>query len=314
MWLVDRVKNVKSKNKVTFKQVADEWLEVKKKEIKQSSYSNYRYSINRYLMPEFEKYTLKALEKYVFTEFIDDLNQDYAPKTVRDILTKLKSILYYAQDEYDVKINIKKIISPKPDAEPIVILSKKEKTRLEKVCLQENTLNSLGIIVCLNTGVRIGEICALRWKNIDLDKREIRVRDTLQRIYDEKTGKTKIIIETPKSKKSIRDIPLSDKLYVILAQLKKKYKDEDFFLTGDSKKFIEPRNYQYTFKALITMSKIKKSYKFHILRHTMASACIEVGMDIKALSEILGHASVEITLNIYVHSSYQSKKKYLEKI
>ena len=314
MWLVDTVKKSKSKKKVTFRNIANEWLEIKKKEIKQSSYSNYRYSVNRYLMSEFEKYTLKSLEKYNFTEFIDELNQEYAPKTVRDILTKLKSILYYAQDEYDVKINIKKIVSPKADSEPIVILSKKEKTRLIKTCLEENSLKSLGIIICLYTGLRIGEICALRWKNIDLDKREIRVRQTLQRIYDEKTGKTKIIIDTPKSKKSIRNIPICDKLYSILAQLEKKYKYEDFFLTGNSEKNIEPRNYQYTFKALLKMSKIKKSYKFHILRHSMASACIEVGMDIKALSEILGHASVEITLNIYVHSSFQSKKKYLEKI
>ena len=121
-------------------------------------------------------------------------------------------------------------------------------------------------------------------------------------------------IDKPKTAKSIRAIPISNKLYEILLPLKRKHKDEDFFLTGDSKKFIEPRNYQYNFKALLKMSKIKKSYKFHILRHSMASACIEVGMDIKALSEILGHASVEITLNIYVHSSYQAKKKYLEKI
>ena len=88
MWLVDTVKKSKSKKKVTFRNIANEWLEIKKKEIKQSSYSNYRYSVNRYLMSEFEKYTLKSLERYNFTELIDELNQEYATKTVRDILTK----------------------------------------------------------------------------------------------------------------------------------------------------------------------------------------------------------------------------------
>ncbi len=125
---------------------------------------------------------MKKLRK---SEFIDELNQDYAPKTVRDILVKLKAILYYAQDEYDLKVKIKKIVGPTLDSEPLVILGKREKGRIEKSCYRENTLKSLGIIIALNTGLRIWELCALKWKNIDLEKREIRVKKTLQRIYDE---------------------------------------------------------------------------------------------------------------------------------
>ena len=314
MWLVDKIKIARKKKYITFENISEEWLVLKKKTVKKSTYSNYRYSINKYLLPQFKNFTIEALENYDFSEFIDDLNQDYAPKTVRDILVKLKSILYYAQDEYDSKVKIKKIVGPKLDAEPIVILSKLEKGRLEKTCLREETLKSIGVIVCLNTGLRIGEICALKWKNIDLDKREIRVKKTLQRIYDEETGKTKIIIDTPKSKKSVRNIPISNKLFEILAPLKKKYNDNDFFLTGNEKSYIEPRNYEYTFKILLKKSKVKSAYKFHITRHTFATGCIEVGMDIKSLSEILGHNSVEITLNKYVHSSYKTKKKYLEKL
>ena len=226
----------------------------------------------------------------------------------------MKSILYYAQDEYDLKVKTNKMVGPKLDSEPLVILSKWEKEKLEKKCLKENTLKCLGIIIALNTGLRIGELCALKWKNIDLEKREISVKKTLQRIYNDEKKKTMIIIDSPKSKKSVRNIPISNKLYEILVPLKKKYKDDCFFLTGSSEKYIEPRNYENTFKDLLRKSKIKRKYKFHITRHTFATNCIEVGMDIKSLSEILGHASVEITLNKYVHSSYKTKKKYLEKL
>ena len=314
MWITEWARSINKKKKLTFEILAYEWLDIRKKTIKKSSYSNYRYSVNRYLLGELGDLTGKILEEFDFSDFVDDLNQDLAPKTVRDILVILKSILHYGVDEYHLKIKIKKIISPKLDSEPLVILNKREITRLENCCLKENTLKSLGIIISLYTGLRIGELCALRWKNIDLEKREIRVKETLQRIYDEKTGKTIIIIDTPKSKKSVRNIPISDKLYAVLAPLKKKYKDDDFFLTGNSKRYIEPRSYQNAFKDILKKSKIKTTYTFHILRHTFATNCIEVGMDIKSLSEILGHATVEITLNRYVHSSYKTKKKFLEKL
>ena len=153
----------------------------------------------------------------------------------------------------------------------------------------------------------------LKWKNIDLAKRSIYVKSTLERIYDEELKRTKIIIDRPKTQTSIREIPISNKLYIILKQQKKKHKDEDFFLTGKKDKYIEPRNYQYIYKQVLNKNKIK-DHKFHCLRHSFASECVNVGMDSKALSEILGHSSVNITLNRYVHPSHKIKRKYLEKI
>ena len=323
MWIVEWSRSLRNKRNMKFEYITCEWLENRKKSVKKSTYSNYKCMVNRYILSKLGNLKVKKLEKYDFNEFVDELNEQYSTKTVRDIIVILKSILNYAENEYNCKTRTNKIISPKPDSEPIVILSKREINRLEKCCLKENTLKSLGIIICLNTGLRIGEICALKWKNIDLDKREIRVKQTLQRIYDnetdktdkaEKTDKTKIQLDTPKSKKSVRNIPISNKIYDIWLPLKKKYNDEDFFLTGNLEKIIEPRNYQMTFKELLKKSKIKKSYKFHTLRHTCATNCIEVGMDVKSLSEILGHANVQITLDKYVHSSYKTKKKYLEKL
>ena len=219
----------------------------------------------------------------------------------------------YLYNEYNSNINLKRIISPKLQNGNVTIMSNREKGRLESYCLKNKTLKNLGIIICLNTGMRIGEICSLKWKNIDLDKRLIFVKTTMQRIKDDKTNKTKVIIDKPKTAESIRAIPISNKLYEILLPLKRKNKYEDFFLTGDSKKYIEPRNYQFAFKRILKKCRIKP-YKFHTLRHTMATNCIEVGMDIKSLSEILGHSSVKITLDKYVHSNYKTQKKYLEKL
>lgn len=139
------------------------------------------------------------------------------------------------------------------------------------------------------------------------------MKSTLQRSYEKNGEKTKIIIDSPKTKKSVRSIPISNKLYLILRDLKSKYNEEDFLLTGNNIKVIEPRNYRYDFQKTLKECKIKP-YKFHVLRHTFATDCINVGMDIKSLSEILGHSNVNITLNRYVHSSYKLKKKYLEKL
>ena len=135
----------------------------------------------------------------------------------------------------------------------------------------------------------------------------------VERIYSKEENKTIVIIDTPKSMTSIRTIPINSKLYNILKQVKRKCTKNDFVLTGLSDHYVEPRNYQYNFKEILKKSKIKR-YKFHTLRHTFATNCIEAGMDIKSLSEILGHADVSITLNIYVHSSDKTKRKYLEKI
>ncbi len=311
--VVNKVNDVVNKYKLTFEDISDQWLEMKKKDTKTSTYSNYDYTIQKYLIPKLKFVKVKNLKKYDFDDFVEELSQELSPKTVRDILCNLKSILYFAEDKYKCKTNVRKIKGPKMNSEPLTILSDREIRRLENYCLKENSLKSIGVLMCLNTGLRIGEICALKWENIDLFKRELYIKDTLQRVYNKGQNGTKIIIDAAKTKTSIRTIPISSKIYDILNALKKQYKPEDFFLTGDSTKSLEPRSYQNTFKYYLRKIKIK-SYKFHILRHTFATKCIEAGMDIKSLSEILGHATVEITLNKYVHSSYKRKKKFLDKL
>ena len=302
---------VSRKRRKNFRVVTEEWLKYKKNTVKKSTYYNYSYSVEKYLYPKFADQDITQIKDY--NDFIEKLTDTLAPKTVRDIITKLKEIINFYEEEHNTKLNIKKMSLPKMNKKEIQILSNKEKQKLEKYCIQQNDLKSLGILICLNTGLRVGEVCALRWENVDFETRRIHVEKTIERIYSKEGNKTIVIIDTPKSMTSIRTIPINSKLYNILKQMRGKCKKNDFVLTGLSDHYVEPRNYQYNFKEILKKSQIKR-YKFHTLRHTFATNCIEAGMDIKSLSEILGHADVSITLNIYVHSSDKTKRKYLEKI
>ena len=337
MEIIEKIKRNQAKKRVKFIDLRNEWLINKKIEIKESTYSNYAYTTRKYLIPTFKNLTIKELERYDYSTFVEKLVENLSPKTTEDIVIKLKSILNYANDVYGASISEKKIKSPKVHNEPLKILSRKECERLEKTCKEDNSLQSIGILIALETGLRIGEICALKWKNVDVENRVIKVRQTLQRIYREeselkaeekienkndsksyeannkaRTSRTKILMNTPKSENSIRNIPINDKLYRVLIQYKKTLNDEDFVLTGSKKKYYEPRTYENIFRRMLLKSKVKK-YNFHILRHTFATNCINAGMDIKALGEVLGHSEVNTTMR-YTHTSYDTTKKYLEKI
>ena len=173
--------------RVKFIDLRNEWLINKKIEIKESTYSNYAYTTRKYLIPTFKNLTIKELERYDYSTFVEKLVENLSPKTTEDIVIKLKSILNYANDVYGASISEKKIKSPKVHNEPLKILSRKECERLEKTCKEDNSLQSIGILIALETGLRIGEICALKWKNIDVENRVIKVRQTLQRIYREES-------------------------------------------------------------------------------------------------------------------------------
>ena len=260
MEIIEKIKRNQAKKRVKFIDLRNEWLINKKIEIKESTYSNYAYTTRKHLIPTFKNLTIKELERYDYSTFVEKLVENLSPKTTEDIVIKLKSILNYANDVYGASISEKKIKSPKVHNEPLKILSRKECERLEKTCKEDNSLQSIGILIALETGLRIGEICALKWKNIDVENRVIKVRQTLQRIYREeselkaeekienkndsksyeannkaRTSRTKILMNTPKSENSIRNIPINDKLYRVLIQYKKTLNDEDFVLTGSKK-------------------------------------------------------------------------------
>ena len=193
-------------------------------------------------------------------------------------------------------------------------VTKNDKEILEKELIKNINESNFGIYLCLYTGLRIGEICALKWENIDLNNNIIKIQKTLIRVKNDRTSKkkTKLILDDPKSVSSIRSIPIPMFIIPILKKLKKN--EECFFLTGKNT-FIEPRCYLNHYKKILASIREDKSnfreYNFHALRHTFATRCIENGFDPKTLSEILGHSSVKITLERYVHPSFDIKVKMM---
>ncbi|MBP3924151.1 tyrosine-type recombinase/integrase [bacterium] len=297
-----------------FEKVAAEWLETLKPRLKESSVVKYTNILKKYLLPYFKNNSIEAITREEIDDFIKVLlvegysGAGLAPKTVLSIVSVLKSVFEYADQygKYDVA-DIRKLTVKQPQ-KSMRVLSISEQQKLSQYLCNDLTLINLGILVCLYTGVRIGEICALKWEDISFEEQYLYVHKTMQRIQNEKDAekKTFIWISTPKSDCSIRKIPLPDELFKLLT--KARCPDNTYFLTGLEDSFIEPRTLQNRFKAAIHICAIQDA-NFHALRHTFATRCVELGFDVKSLSEILGHASVNITLNRYVHPSMDLKQK-----
>ena len=156
MKIFEILKKKRENVSISFDQIVEKWLEYKKMNIKKSSYSNYEYSINKYLMPYLQGKRMVELEKYDFNDLINELNLELAPKTVKDIICILKSILHYSENEFNYNFKINNMKLPKANAEGITVFNRNEKSRIEKCCVQANNPKELGILICLNTGLRIG--------------------------------------------------------------------------------------------------------------------------------------------------------------
>lgn len=297
---------------VKFKRLTQDWLLFKKHTIKESTYANYNYIINAYLNENFGKKRLNCFLNYDINEYVDSLETELSNKTVRDIILVLKSILKYAERKYNANFKLDLIAMPSLQKKELQIFSEKEVRKIQKECLASDEIKYIGILVSLYTGMRIGEICALKWEKIDFNKKLINVDHTLQRVCVEK-NKTKVIITSPKTKSSERKIPIPSILFDELKKKSTEFTKDAFVITGEEDKFLEPRSYQYIYKKLLENVEVKYR-NFHCLRHTFVTRCIRVGMDIKSLSAVLGHSNVNITLNRYVHSSYDAQKKYMEKL
>ena len=303
---LEKLKEKEKTNKHILNYYIDRWLESIQFLIKVSTYVHYLGITKNHIKPELGNLEIKNINIEVIEKFINrKFKNSLSNKTIRDIVVVLKQILSYANISFKVKL-------PKLKKKPIKILSKEEQKCLEKKILNQDFNSSYGIILSLYTGLRIGEICALKWEDINLNKKTIKVSHTMLRIMDtENFNKTKIILEEPKTENSKREIPINNFLYNILINIKPKDSDT-YFLTG-TKQYIEPRTYYNHFQKLLCESNIPK-YGFHALRHTFATRCIEIGMDPKSLSEILGHSDVKVTLSLYVHPTNYLKSSYLEKL
>ena len=249
-------------------------------------------------------------------EFTEELlfEDELAPKTVHDVLVVLHGILKYTATFFTEGFPAIEINYPKPGKKEMRVLSREEQTRFVSYLLDDMDTCKFGVLLTLFTGVRIGELCALQWGSISMKEKTIRIDATLHRLRDtDGTGstRTRIVIGTPKSDTSIRTIPMTD----YAAALCRKMNPESpaaYVLTG-TEAYMEPRTLQYKLEKY-TRDCGLEGVHFHTLRHTFATRAVEVGFEIKSLSEILGHASTTITLDRYVHSSLELKRDNMSKL
>lgn len=300
---------------VCYNDVLSAWLFSEKLKTKESTFARYSHLVDCHIRKPLGTNMLNMIETETVESYIlsllsegrSDNTGGLASKTVSDILFIIKSSMEYAADKgYTVVCNTKKL-SVKVSEHDIRVFSKIEQNSLTSYLLNDLDVSKLAVLLCLYTGIRIGELCALRWEDIDIENKVLSVNKTLIRIQNTNTliaSKTKIIISAPKSKCSIRKIPLPDCIIPLLKAFVQK--GDTFFLTGETERFVEPRTMQNRFKKYVSACNIADA-NFHTLRHTFATRCVELGFEIKSLSEILGHANVNITLNRYVHSSFELK-------
>ena len=292
--------------------VISDWLNTTRVRVKESTFANYTMKVEKHIIPAFGSRIISQITEDDICKFIDNKkNEGLSIRYISDILIIIKSMFKYAVRLYHIFNPMDGITLEKKGNPDIRLLDSEEQKLLENYISENHTLTTMGIALTMTTGLRIGELCALQWKDIDLEKRILTVRKTMQRIQTHNsTAKTKLIITEPKSESSKRNIPITKKVAELLSSFQGQ--SDEYILTGGNNP-IEPRTMQYRFAKILKNVNLP-SVHFHALRHIFASTCIKLGFDVKALSELLGHSSVEITLNRYVHSSMDQKREYMERL
>ena len=300
--------------KKTIREIADSWKEDKRPYVKQSTFAAYMLTLENHILPCFGDCT--ELHESNVQEFVlERIQKGLSVKTIKDILIVLKMIMKFGVKkewmsyyEWDIKY-------PTTDGnKELEVLTVANHKKILQYIHQNFTFRNLGIYISLSTGLRIGEVCALKWSDFDLVNGTISVERTIERIYiiDGDKKHTELVINTPKTKNSYREIPMSRELLSLIKPLKKVVNGDYYVLTNEPKP-TEPRTYRKYYKQLMEKLNIPK-LKYHGLRHSFATRCIESNCDYKTVSVLLGHSNISTTLNLYVHPNMDQKKRCIAKM
>lgn len=298
----------------TFSEIVSLWKADKKQYIKKSSFSAYALLVENHLLPVFkdkQHFEEAEIQAFVFQK----LEQGLSQKTIKDILIVLKMVLKFGAKNKWIEYQPFDIQFPtEREKQTMEVLSRTHQKKVMQYIQEHFTFRNLGVYICLCSGMRIGEICALTWEDVDTDNGIIKIRRTIQRIYtiDEGGRKTELILDTPKTTNSIREIPMSKDLLRMLKPIKRIVNNTFFVLTNDAKP-TEPRTYRTYYKNLMKELGLPQ-LKFHGLRHSFATRCIESKCDYKTVSVLLGHSNISTTLNLYVHPNLEQKKKAIDQM
>ena len=298
----------------TIREIAAAWKEYKRPYVKQSTMAAYVLILENHILPTFgEDNSLPEQSVQAFV--LHKIESGLSTKSVKDILIVLKMVMKFGVKkewmtyyEWDIKY------PPSSENKVLDVLSVTNHRKILNHIQNHFTFMGLGIYISLSTGLRIGEICALKWSDINVTDGILTVNRTIERIYiiEGERKHTELVINTPKTKNSCREIPMSKELFGILKPLKKVVNDDYYILTNDERP-TEPRTYRNYYKRLMEKLDIPK-LKYHGLRHSFATRCIEVGCDYKTVSVLLGHSNISTTLNLYVHPNMEQKKRCIDKV
>ncbi len=304
---------------MTFLDLAMEWLMNKSYQIKQSTINKYQMIIGKYIAIYFKDIQLSTISTVLIEKIMrriyEENNEQLSFNTFKGIFYVIKSVITYGiHSEYIPQIYITFSINDNKEIEEVQVLNEEQERKLVTYLMKNiSNPNHLGIFLSLYTGMRLGEVCALAIKDIDFEQKVISINKTVQRLRDSNSRETHLSITSPKSKHSKRTIPITNFLFKILKKYElENYSKENFLI---SKKEIpyEPRTLQYAFQRVMVKCGYD-GFHFHCLRHTFATKCVHSGFEIKTLSEILGHSSVAFTMNRYVHSDINEKRKQMDKL
>ena len=301
-------------NKKTIREIAEAWKEYKRPYVKQSTMAAYVLILENHVLPEFgDNDSLHEHDVQAFV--LKKIEHGLSAKSVKDILIVLKMVMKFGVKnermnhyEWDIKYPANNM--PKE----LEVLSVANHRKILDYVQHNFTFMSLGIYISLSTGLRIGEICALKWSDINVTEGTIIVQRTIERIYVVEGEKkhTQLVINTPKTVNSCREIPMSKELLAMVKPMKKVVNGDFYVLTNDDKP-TEPRTYRNYYNRLMEKLDIPK-LKYHGLRHSFATRCIEAGCDYKTVSVLLGHSNISTTLNLYVHPNMEQKKRCINKM
>ena len=301
-------------NKKTIREIAEAWKEYKRPYVKQSTMAAYVLILENHILPEFgDNASLHEHEVQAFV--LKKIEHGLSVKSVKDILIVLKMVMKFGVKkewmthyEWDIKFPANN--QPKE----LEVLSVANHRKILDYVQHNFTFMSLGIYISLSTGLRIGEICALKWSDINVTDGTITVQRTIERIYVVEGEKkhTQLVINTPKTVNSCREIPMSKELLAMVKPMKKVVNGNFYVLTNEDKP-TEPRTYRNYYNKLMEKLNIPK-LKYHGLRHSFATRCIEAGCDYKTVSVLLGHSNISTTLNLYVHPNMDQKKRCINKM
>lgn len=310
-----------SKSQILLDWLAMSWLAAIRACVKESTFARYHRCVHQYILPELGEVSLLRLAPTLVNQFTIRLleegrrngNGGLGGKTVSDILSVLKLIFKFGIENGYPCPNPAAIRQPRQQKPDIQILSADKQSKLESLLWHSEDPTNLGVLLTLYTGVRNGELCALQWGDFDFSEHTVKISRTIGRVTDlrpEAKTKTKIVIHEPKTENSLRRIPLPGFLSQYLQRCQKE--DSIFLVTGTAQP-TEPHCFYVRYHRLMKGLGLT-GYTFHALRHTFATRCVELGFDVKSLSEILGHANITTTLRCYVHPTLQQKRVQMERL